>query len=156
MIDWYPIYKIIHIISSTVLFGTGLGTAFFMWWGNKTGDLKVKYFVAKTTVLADFIFTTPAVIIQPITGILLIHNVGYGYFEKWLVYSYILFILTGLCWLPVVWIQIQLRNMLALAVKNDTKLPDEYYTLFKIWFCLGWPAFISVIMIFWLMISKLG
>ena len=77
--DWYLIIKTAHIISSTILFGTGIGIAFFMWWVNKKGDLAAKVFAAKTTVLADFIFTLPSVIIQPITGIMLIKIVGYDY-----------------------------------------------------------------------------
>lgn len=155
MIDWYSIYKLVHVVSSTVLFGSGLGIAFFMWCANRTKDLKIRLFAAKTLVIADLIFTTPAVIVQPISGILLIEKVGYGYFENWLMYSNILFIFICLCWLPVVWIQIQLRDMLAIAVRNNTKLPAKYNLLFNIWFYLGWPAFISVITIFWLMITKL-
>jgi uncharacterized membrane protein len=155
MVDSYFILKTIHVISSTILFGTGLGTAFFMWWGNVKGNLQAKFFVARTTVLADFIFTTPAVFIQPITGILLIENVGYEYSEPWLLISYALFILTGICWLPVVWIQIRLKNILIeMEKKKKTKLTDEYSKLFKTWFLLGWPAFISVIGIFWLMVYK--
>ena len=152
--DWYLFVKTVHIITSTVLLGTGLGIAFFMWWANRTGDLAVKVYAARTTVLADFIFTTPAVILQPITGVILIHLMGYDFFDLWLVCSYIGFIVAGICWLPVVWIQIRLRNIAVSSLKNNTELPDEYYRLFKLWFYLGWPAFVSVIILFFLMVFK--
>ena len=153
--DWYLFIKTIHIILSTILFGTGIGIAFFMFYLSKLEtDLRVRATVARVTVLADFIFTTPVVLIQPITGIILAKMAGYDLFESWLVLSYILYIFTGFCWLPVVWIQIQLRDIASLALKNKTELPDRYYSLFKKWFYLGWPAFISVICIFFLMVFK--
>ena len=152
--DWYPIVKTIHIISSTILFGTGIGIAFFMWWANKTGDLPAKIFAARTTVIADLIFTTPAVIVQPISGLILIDLIGYDYLDLWLVITYILYIFAVICWLPVVWIQIRLRNILIESINDKKDLPYEYYKLFKIWFYLGWPALTSFISIFFLMVFK--
>ncbi|WPY00732.1 DUF2269 domain-containing protein [Candidatus Trichorickettsia mobilis] len=152
--DWYFFIKAIHIISATILFGTGLGIAFFMWWANKTGDLAAKVYAAKTTVLADFLFTTPSVIIQPISGVILIKLVGYDFSDFWLVLTYIGYIIAGICWLPVVWIQIKLRNIALKAQAINEELPTEYYKLFKLWFYLGWPAFISLVIIFFLMVIK--
>ncbi|MEY4463893.1 MAG: hypothetical protein RLZZ81_864 [Pseudomonadota bacterium] len=150
----YLFIKTIHIISSTILFGTGIGTAFFMWWANKTGDLNAKAYAARTTVIADLLFTTPTVIIQPVSGIILVNMLGYNYSDLWLTLTYIGYIIAGSCWLPVVWIQIQLRNMALEALKQRTPLPEKYYKLFKLWFYLGWPAFISLIIIFFLMVFK--
>lgn len=144
----YLFIKTIHIISSTILFGTGIGTAFFMWWANKTGDLNAKAYAAHTTVIADLLFTTPTVIIQPVSGIILVNMLGYNYSDLWLTLTYIGYIIAGGCWLPVVWIQIQLRNIALEALKQRTPLPEKYYKLFKLWFYLGWPAFISLIIIF--------
>jgi len=152
--DWYSIVKTIHIISSTILFGTGIGIAFFMWWANKTGDLAAKAYAAKTTVIADFFFTTPAVIIQPISGIILVKIVGYNFSDLWLVLTYMGYAIAGICWLPVVWIQLRLRNMAVNALHNNQELPADYYKLFKLWFYLGWPAFFSLIIIFFLMVFK--
>ena len=152
--EYYLLIKTAHIISSTILFGTGIGTAFFMFWAHKVGDIYAKAFAAKTTVLADFLFTTPTVIIQPLSGILLIHILGYDYTENWLIASYILYLIAGACWLPVVWIQIELKKISIAAVKNSTDLPDRYNKLYAIWFRLGWPAFISSIAIFFLMVYK--
>ena len=154
MMDWYLVIKTIHIITSTILFGTGLGIAFFMWWANKIGDLAAKAYAARTTVIADFLFTTPVVIFQPITGIILINLAGYDFSDLWLVLSYIGYIIAGICWLPVVWIQIKLRNIALKALKNNEELPKEYFKLFKLWFYLGWPAFISITAIFFLMVFK--
>jgi uncharacterized membrane protein len=154
MMDWYLLVKTIHILSSTILFGTGIGIAFFMWWANKTGDLAAKVYAAKTTVLADFIFTTPSVIIQPISGIILIKIRGYDFDELWLVLTYVGYSISAICWLPVIWIQIRLRNLALRASANNEELPVEYYKLFKCWFFLGWPAFISLTVIFILMVTK--
>lgn len=152
--DTYQIVKTLHIIGSTILFGTGIGIAFFMYASHHARNLHEKYFATRMTVLADYLFTTPAVIIQPLTGIWLIINGGYAAHDLWLSLTYGLYILAGLCWLPVVWIQIQLRRMLATAVETGTDLPPRYARLFRIWFWLGWPAFISLIVIFFLMVMK--
>ncbi|ALA62142.1 hypothetical protein AL573_06290 [Rickettsia amblyommatis] len=121
----YLFIKTIHIISSTILFGTGIGTAFFMWWTNKTGDLNATAYAARTTVIADLLFTTPTVIIQPVSGIILVNMLGYNYSDLWLTLTYIRYIIAGSCWLPVVWIQIQLRNMALEALKQRIPLPEN-------------------------------
>lgn len=152
--DIYFTVKTLHIISSTILFGTGIGIAFFMLRSYFTDDQTLKLYAAKNTVLADYLFTFPAVIIQPISGFWLVWNSGYNVMDLWLVISYILFIIAGLCWLPVVWIQIQLKNMLVKSTQENTELPKRYHSLFKIWFILGFPAFIGLVIVFFLMVIK--
>jgi len=157
--DTYSVVKTLHIISATVLFGTGMGIAFFMVCSAFGKNLHEKYFAARFTVLADFIFTTPAVIIQPLTGMYLIAQGGFDPAAFWLKATYGLYILAGICWLPVVWIQLRLRNIIAATLQSaengqEKSLPREYGRLFKIWFCLGWPAFGALIAIFWLMVTK--
>ncbi|TNE29912.1 MAG: DUF2269 domain-containing protein [Alphaproteobacteria bacterium] len=152
--DWYFILKTLHILSAAILFGTGLGIAFFMYMSRFAKELYQKYYAARLTVLADFIFTLPAVILQPLTGFLLVINSGYSFHETWIIWSSALYLLIGLCWVPVVFIQIQLRNMLRNASDNGTELPTAYTKLFRIWFLLGWPAFAGVIGIFYLMVAK--
>lgn len=152
--DFYLLIKTAHIISSTILFGTGIGIAFFMVRSYFTDSLQEKLYAAKNTVLADYIFTFPAVVIQPLTGIALVHMSGYAWNDLWLSATYILYMIAGLCWIPVVWIQIQLKNMVANSLLENQALPDRYHRLFKIWFLLGWPAFLSLIAIFFLMVSK--
>ncbi len=151
---WYMFLKIVHIISSTILFGTGLGSAFYLWRAHHTNSLPVMYFAARNVVVADWMFTTPAVIIQPLTGILLVYAMGYPFSAMWLVLTYLLFFLTGLCWLPVVWLQIKMRDVLQQALREQQPIPAQYYDYYRIWFFLGWPAFIAVIIIFCLMVTK--
>jgi len=150
----YLIMKTLHIISSTILFGTGLGIAFFMYRSQYTSDIQEKYYAVRTTVLADFIFTLPAVLIQPLTGAWLVWRVGYGWDNNWLLLSYGLYLLAGACWLPVVWIQMTLSNMLKHCINENKDLPARYYRLFRLWFILGWPAFLGLILIFYLMTAK--
>jgi uncharacterized membrane protein len=154
MADSYALIKTIHIISSTILFGTGVGTAFFMFCSRFAPDLHEKYFAARTAVLADWIFTTPAVIIQPLTGIMLIRLGGYAPMSLWLTSTYVLYILIGLLWLPVVWIQIKLRNMLAQSLKTGEAPPPLYEKMFRMWITFGAHAFIGVVAIFFLMVMK--
>lgn len=152
--DWYLVIKTIHILSSTVLFGTGLGTAFFMLISRFSNNIQVKLYAAKTTVIADYIFTTPAVIIQPLTGLWLVQQSGYDLHEAWLLWTYGLYAVAGICWLPVVFIQIRLRGIIQHAVDTECDLPKSYDQLFKIWFLLGWPAFGALVAIFYLMVTK--
>jgi uncharacterized membrane protein len=152
--DWYSLMKTLHIISATVLFGTGMGTAFFMYRSHFTDSIHGKLYAAKNTVLADYLFTLPTGIIQPISGAWLIWYIGYDPLNYWLSVTYGLYIFALLCWLPVVWIQIQLKEILIKCEKDQTTIPDRYYKLFRIWFWLGWPAFISLVAIFYLMVVK--
>jgi len=152
--DIYLIIKTLHIISSVVLFGTGIGIAFFMLRSYFTDNIHEKFYAARNTVLADYLFTTPAVIAQPLTGVWLVWQGGYDWMDLWLAATYVIYIIAGLCWLPVVWIQIQLKNMATHAVETNSALPARYNTLFKIWFLLGWPAFIGLVAVFFLMVFK--
>lgn len=154
VLDTYLIMRTLHIISSTILFGTGIGIAFFMFRSHFTNDIAEKLYAARGTVLADYIFTLPAVVIQPATGFWLIWQGGYEWTELWLILTYVIYIIAGACWLPVVWIQIELKNMLIKSATNETKLPARYYSLFRIWFILGWPAFVGLVIVFFLMVFK--
>jgi uncharacterized membrane protein len=153
-VDWYLVIKTLHILGSTVLFGTGLGIAFFMFRSHFTDDIHEKLYAARNTVLADYLFTLPAVIIQPISGAWLVWQSGFGWTDTWLVATYALYGLAGACWLPVVGIQIQLKRMLQIAATEKTPLPIRYHKLFRLWFLLGWPAFIGLVAIFYLMVAK--
>ena len=152
--DIYLITKTIHILSSTILFGTGIGIAFFMFRSMFTNNMHEKFYAAKNTVLADYLFTFPAVIIQPLSGVALIHMAGYDWTDFWLMATYVIYIIAGLCWLPVVWIQIELKKMVAEALESGEPLPARYHKLFKIWFLLGWPAFVGLVAVFYLMVAN--
>ncbi len=152
--EHYLWLKLLHILSSTLLFGTGLGTAFYMWRADCSGDPKVIATVARNVVLADWLFTTPAVIVQPVTGFLMLHILAYPLDALWVTASIALYVLIGLCWLPVVWLQIQVAKLAAVAVENNTPLPNRYRQLMRFWYGLGWPAFIGVIVVFGLMVFK--
>lgn len=149
----YLLLKTVHILSSTLLFGTGLGTAFHGWMANRSGDGRARRVVNRNVVLADWLFTTPAVIVQPVTGVWLAHIAGFPLTTSWLAASIALYLMVGACWLPVVGIQIQMRQI-ADATPPDMPLPARYFQLSRMWFRLGWPAFIAVIVIFWLMVTK--
>lgn len=154
MIDGYFALKFIHIVSSAVLFGTGLGIAFFMWMAHRSGDARVIAHTARTVVLADAAFTATAVAVQLATGVALAALAGFSLREPWLVAALALYVFVGVCWLPVVWIQLHLRNLARDAATAGTELPARYRRLFGVWFWLGWPAFIGVLVIFALMIWK--
>jgi uncharacterized membrane protein len=150
----YFLIKTIHVISATILFGTGLGIAFFMFRSRFTDHLHEKFFAIRTTVLADYVFTAPAALLQPATGAWLIWYDGFNWTDAWLLASYILYLIAALCWLPVVWIQIRLKQIAAACLFSGDPLPARYHRLFRIWFLLGWPAFTGVVAVFFLMVMK--
>lgn len=148
--------KFIHILSATLIFGTGLGSAFYMYRAHMSRNNEAIAFASRNVVLADWLFTTPTVVIQPITGIWLMQIMGYSWSTEWILLAMGLFILMGACWLPVVWLQIQIYRFAKEAL--DTKVSlyqnSEYMRYMRYWFCLGWPAFIATIIIFYLMVFK--
>jgi uncharacterized membrane protein len=146
--------RLIHVLGATVLFGTGAGIAFFMVMAHRTRNPAIIAHVGGTVVLADTIFTATAVILQPITGAWLAHEIGWSLGEGWIALSLVLYVVTGLFWLPVVYIQILLRNLARKAATDGTELPARYFRLYRIWFACGFPAFFSVLAIFWLMLTK--
>jgi uncharacterized membrane protein len=146
--------KLIHVLGAAVLFGTGLGIAFFMLMAHRTRDPATIAATARIVVLADAFFTASAVIVQPISGAALAWMLGYSPREPWIVASLALYVFVGLCWLPVVWIQLRMRDLAAEAARKGKPLPARYHSYFKVWFWLGWPAFIGVIAIFVLMLWK--
>lgn len=150
----YLLIKTIHVITAAVLFGTGLGIAFFMFRSRFVPDLQEKFYAIRTTVLADYIFTAPAAVLQPATGAWLIWEGGLRWNDGWLLATYVLYAIAGLCWLPVVAIQIRLRQIVAACLSAGKPLPDEYHRLFRVWFVLGWPAFTALVAVFFLMVAK--
>jgi uncharacterized membrane protein len=154
MSSWYPLIKWLHVVSSTVLFGTGAGIAFFYLRAQRTGDAKIIAAVGRDVVLADRVFTTTAVVLQPMTGIVLALRAGFPLSSRWLVWSMVLYVLVGCCWLPVVWLQTRMRDLAIVAAANGSPLPAAYQRHYRWWFALGWPAFIGVLVIFYLMVAK--
>lgn len=146
--------KWVHIVSATVLFGTGLGTAFQGWYAHRTGDPRVIAAVFKNIVRADGLFTATSGIVQPVSGILLARASGFDLAEGWLVTAFALYGLAALCWLPVVFIQIKARDLAAAAARAEAPLPAVYHRLMRLWFALGWPAFLALLGVFWLMVKK--
>ena len=154
MNDAYALLKTVHILSSTLLFGTGLGTAFFLWFTHRSGRLPAIAVAARLTVRADFLFTTPAVIVQPLSGYLLMRLLGFGWHTPWLQAAIALYLLAGACWLPVVGLQWHACRLADAALRDGTALPPAYHRCMRIWFALGWPAFLAVLATFWLMVAK--
>jgi uncharacterized membrane protein len=152
--SWYLWVKWLHIVSSTVLFGTGFGIAFFFVRAQRTGNVAIIASVGRDVVLADAVFTAAAVAIQPASGIALALMAGYPLSSPWLLLSIAMYFLVGACWLPVVWLQIWMRNLAVAAATSSGPLPVEYKKYYCWWFALGWPAFIGVLFIFYLMIAK--
>jgi uncharacterized membrane protein len=150
----YLLLKWIHIISSTILFGTGIGSAFYMFMANRRKNVANIYFATRHVVIADWLFTTPSIVIQLLSGLGLVHLVGYELFEGWVFLALILYFFAGACWLPVVWIQIRMRDMAKHALNNDTALPERYWTMDRWWIILGSLAFLAIITVFYLMVYK--
>ncbi len=152
--DLYLLVKTVHVISATIVFGTGIGIANFMFCGHRSGSAQERAFAAGMTVKADFLFTLPSAIVQPASGAWLIWQGGFQWDDVWLVLTYGLYLLAAACWVPVVLIQMRMKTMLEAGLRGDAFDEVRYDRLFRVWFALGWPAFGGLIVIFWLMVTK--
>ncbi|VAW66840.1 FIG00538223: hypothetical protein [hydrothermal vent metagenome] len=146
--------KYLHILSMILLFGTGLGSAFYKWSADRSGNILHIANTNRHVVLADWLFTTPTVIIQPLSGLWMAHLLGIPFSTPWLIASLVLYTIAGVCWLPVVWLQIKMHNISKNAAAHQTELPAQYWHYAHSWFYLGIPAFTTMLLIVYLMIFK--
>ena len=154
MSDPYLLVKWLHVVGSTVLFGFGAGTAYYMWMAHLTGEAATIARVGRMVVHADWIFTGIGGLLQPVTGMLLARLGGFEPMAAWLILAYGLYVLAFACWAPVVWLQIRATQLAGEAARTGRPLGPDYHRLMRIWFRLGWPAFLSLLATFWLMIAK--
>ncbi len=150
----YLSLKYLHILSMVLLFGTGLGSAFYKWMADRSGNLAHIAVVNRHVVLADWIFTTPTVIFQLLSGLWMVTLLGLPLATPWIAISLTLYVLAGLCWLPVVWLQIQMRALADAALIAQTPLPAQYWRYARVWFWLGVPAFVAMLLVVLLMVFK--
>ena len=146
--------KWVHILSAMVLFGTGLGIAYFKYRADRSGDLAVIAGVSRLTVTADWLFTAPAVIVQLVTGVWLAALRGLSLTEGWVLAALVLYFVAGACWIPAVVLQIRMRDIAERCLGAGAPLPPEYLRSRRIWTLLGWPAFGAILVIVYLMIFK--
>lgn len=150
----YLVIKWLHILSSVLMVGTGFGSAFYMFFANRSGSLAAQAVVSRLVVRADWWFTTPAVIFQPLSGLWLAYQAGWPWTAPWLMLSLGLYAIAGMCWLPVVVMQINMAKMADHAHSQNTPLPDAYWRKSKQWETLGYPAFIAMLVVYFLMVYK--
>lgn len=150
----YLTLKWLHVLSSTLLFGTGLGSAFYLFFAWRSGDVRAIAVVARLVVIADWLFTAPTAVFQPASGIWLAHLAGMPLSSRWLAWSLALYALAVACWLPVVWLQMRLRDLAQAAAAAGTPLPAAYRRHQVAWVLLGIPAFFAMVAIFALMVLK--
>lgn len=154
MSEAYLWIKWIHILSGMLLFGTGLGTAFHLYATHLRGDVAAIAAATRNTVLADWLFIASSGVIQPASGLVLIHLAGFDYFESWLIATYVLYGIAAICWIRVVFLQYRMRVLAETARATASALPPDYYSAMRLWFALGWPAFIALLVILALMVVK--
>jgi uncharacterized membrane protein len=154
MIESYFFIKWLHIVSVAVLFGFGAGTAYYFWAAHRTRDPHVIASVGRMVVRADWIFTGTSGVVQPVTGLMLVQRSGIDPFESWLVASYLLYVLAFVCWIRVVALQIKAQRLAHAAVLSGSALGRQYRRAMWLWFLLGWPAFLGLLCVFWLMIAR--
>jgi len=150
----YLLLKWVHVLSSTVLFGFGAGTAWYLWSAHRTGDPATIASVGRMVVRADWIFTGSSGVIQPVSGLMLLHILGYSLTESWVLASILLYLIAFACWVPVVGLQIRAQKLAQQALDTRTPLGEDYRRAMRTWFWLGWPAFLGLTAVFWLMIAK--
>jgi uncharacterized membrane protein len=153
MMEYFSV-KWLHIISSTLLFGTGIGSAFYLLMTSLTRNLAATAVVTRIVVWADWLFTTPTVIVQPLTGFYLLHLLGIPFNTHWVIWSVVLYAIAIGCWIPVVWLQMKMRNCACEAATYYDELPSIYWRYLKAWILLGIPALIAFLLVFYLMVFK--
>ena len=146
--------KYIHILSSTILFGTGIGTACVMLYGHVRKNMDVRAGINQYVVFVDWLFTGISGVLQPITGFWMVYLAGYPLTSLWLMGSILGYVITAFCWFPVVYLQIKISRMTTYAAQTHSLLPPTYYYYFKIWIVLGCIAFVSLLVVFYLMVMK--
>ncbi|WP_439815990.1 DUF2269 family protein [Zavarzinia sp. CC-PAN008] len=152
--DLYLLVKWAHVLSSTILFGFGAGTAWYMWNAHLGRDPRTIASVGRMVVRADWIFTGTSGVVQPASGLALVHMAGWSLTESWLVATYALYAVAFACWVPVVWLQIRAQHLAQAAVDGGAPLGPAYDRTMRLWFVLGWPAFLALLAVFWLMLAK--
>lgn len=150
----YLIVKWLHILASTLLFGTGIGSAWYLLFAVLSKNVQAIAVVTRILVVTDWLFTGATMIAQPLTGYYLVHLAGFPLHTPWLYWSMVLFVVALLCWLPVVWLQIRMRDLAADAVAQGTPLPPLFWRHFRAWIALGIPAFAAFVAVFYLMVLK--
>ena len=150
----YFAVKYVHVLGAIVILGTGSGIAFFMLMAHRSRDAAFIAHTATVVAIADMIFTLSAVILQPVSGGLLMMLSATSFSERWLTVSLALYVVAGAFWIPVVFMQIEMRDLARLAAEKAQPLPPRYAALFRRWFAFGIPGFGSVMIILWLMIAK--
>lgn len=150
----YLSLKYLHILSMVVLFGTGLGSAWYKWMADRSRNHAHIAVTNRFVVLADWIFTTPTVIVQPVSGIALVQVLAIPYSTPWVLISLVLYVVAAACWIPVVWLQIQMRDLSAQSLQTNSPLPSQYWVYARWWFWLGVPAFAAMLMIVAMMVFK--
>ncbi|WP_066798210.1 DUF2269 family protein [Sphingomonas soli] len=152
--DLYLLVKWVHILSSTILFGFGAGTAWYLWNAHLTRDPAIVAPVGRMVVRADWIFTGSSGVVQPLSGLWLAHHAGWPLSTPWLLVSIGLYLLAFACWVPVVRLQIVAQRLAAQAQISGQPLGPDYHRAMRWWFALGWPAFLGLLGVFWLMVAK--
>lgn len=150
----YLLLKTVHILSSVLLVGTGFGSAFYLFFANRSADVRAQAVVGRLVVRADLWFTTPAAIVQPVSGVALAHMAGWPLATPWLALSLGLYAVAGACWLPVLWLQVRMARMAREAAASGGALPADYLRFARWWEGLGYPAFAAMLAIYWLMVNK--
>jgi len=150
----YLLVKWLHIVSSVLLVGTGFGSAFYLFFTNRSANLEARAVVARLVVRADLWFTSPAVIVQPLSGLWLAHAAGWPVTTPWLLASIVLYALAGACWLPVLWLQLKMALEVEAALAHGRSLSPRYAGWQRTWEGLGYPAFIAMLAVFFLMVNK--
>jgi len=154
IINSYLLIKTLHVVSSVLLAGTGFGSAFFLFFANRSGSLAAQVVVCRLVKRADLWFTTPAVIIQPLSGLWMAQQAGWPLNTPWLLLGLALYLLAGTCWLPVVWLQLRMSAMAEQALASRQPLPARYWRYARWWEALGYAAFAAMPLIFYLMVAK--
>ncbi len=151
----YLVLKCVHVLSAAVLLGTGIGIAYFLLSAHLSRNIEALRVVARAVIVADWIFTATTVVIQPVSGVLMMLERGWSFTSPWFIATVVLYAAVGACWIPVVVLQYRMARLVREAA-GYAMLGPEYHRAFRIWMMLGVPAFAMVLVLYAVMIFKPG
>lgn len=151
--------RLIHVVSSALMFGVGIGAFWFMLAALRSADIALIAATTRNAVRAEWFIAAPVAVVQPTTGYLLMLHLDYSLHSRWFLALATFYILAGMCWVYLVKAELKMRHLANVALASPraaTPLPPQFHALSRRWRRLALGSFAGVLTIFWLMVFRPG
>lgn len=145
--------KSLHILGVCLFLGNIIVSALWKVLADRTGNYSVIRFATRLVNVTDTVFTGLGATLLLVTGHLLAGNHGGILSNDWILWSYVLFGVSGVIWIAVL-VPIQLKQAHMLRVSPTEEVPKEYHRLARIWSFAGTLATLFPLPSVYLMVSR--